>query len=175
MAIQPQRQPYPIDFTVRKLTVTGTDATKTGILLPQINDAAKPTLAFGDGDSGLYESADDNIGIAISGAKKGNISATGVTSEGGGGGALVWGAASATVPAHTFVGDLNTGIGQAAADNLSLIAGGLEGVRVEDPADLATTETSLYVFDDDNNTLEQVTVGAADSGGSGYKLLRIAN
>jgi hypothetical protein len=35
--------------------------------------------------------------------------------------------------------------------------------------------TALWVFDVDNNTIEQVTVGAADSGGAGFKLLRIAN
>jgi len=40
---------------------------------------------------------------------------------------------------------------------------------------LAATYTSLRLFDYDNNAVEQVTVGAADSGGAGYKLLRIAN
>lgn len=36
-------------------------------------------------------------------------------------------------------------------------------------------DTSLYIYDHDNATLERVTVGAADSGGTGYKLLRIPN
>jgi hypothetical protein len=40
---------------------------------------------------------------------------------------------------------------------------------------LSTNETNLYLYDADNGTLEQVTVGAADSGGSGYKVLRIPN
>lgn len=35
--------------------------------------------------------------------------------------------------------------------------------------------TGLWLYDEDNATLEQVTVGAADSGGTGYKLLRIPN
>lgn len=35
--------------------------------------------------------------------------------------------------------------------------------------------TRLFVYDVDNATLERVTVGAADSGGSGFKLLRIPN
>ena len=72
-------------------------------------------------------------------------------------------------------GDNNTGIGHVADDNLSLIAGGLEGVRIEDPADLAATETSLWLFDDDNAAIQQVTVGIADSGGAGFKVLRIVN
>lgn len=35
--------------------------------------------------------------------------------------------------------------------------------------------TRFLIYDVDNGQLERVTVGAADSGGSGYKLLRIAN
>jgi hypothetical protein len=31
------------------------------------------------------------------------------------------------------------------------------------------------IWDVDNNNLERVTVGAADSGGAGFKVLRIAN
>lgn len=35
--------------------------------------------------------------------------------------------------------------------------------------------TGLWIWDADNGQLERVTVGAADSGGAGFKLLRIAN
>jgi hypothetical protein len=34
------------------------------MVLPSQNDAATPTLAFGDGDTGFYESSDDEISIA---------------------------------------------------------------------------------------------------------------
>jgi hypothetical protein len=37
------------------------------------------------------------------------------------------------------------------------------------------THTSLLLFDVDGGTLERVTVGANDSGGSGFKVLRIPN
>ena len=37
------------------------------------------------------------------------------------------------------------------------------------------TETYLMVYVVDNATLERVTVGAADSGGAGFKVLRIPN
>lgn len=37
------------------------------------------------------------------------------------------------------------------------------------------THTSLMLYDVDNNTVERVTVGAADSGGAGFKVLRIPN
>lgn len=44
-------------------------------------------------------------------------------------------------------------------------------------ADASTTggHTRLLIYDVDNGTLERVTVGAADSGGTGYKVLRIPN
>jgi hypothetical protein len=38
-----------------------------------------------------------------------------------------------------------------------------------------TTQTGLMIWDVDNATLERVTVGAADSGGAGFKVLRIPN
>ena len=43
--------------------------------------------------------------------------------------------------------------------------------------DFSTTarDTRFSVFDVDNNALERVTVGIADSGGVGFKLLRIQN
>jgi hypothetical protein len=39
----------------------------------------------------------------------------------------------------------------------------------------SATHTALFIYDYDNATLERVTVGAADSGGSGFKVLRIPN
>jgi hypothetical protein len=35
--------------------------------------------------------------------------------------------------------------------------------------------TRMFVYDVDNATLERVSVGAADSGGAGFKVLRIPN
>lgn len=40
---------------------------------------------------------------------------------------------------------------------------------------LTAGDTRFLIFDVDNNTLERVTVGIADSGGAGFKLLRIPN
>lgn len=43
--------------------------------------------------------------------------------------------------------------------------------------DMSTTagDTRFLIYDVDNGTLERVTVGAADSGGTGFKVLRIPN
>lgn len=40
---------------------------------------------------------------------------------------------------------------------------------------LGAGQTVLFIYDNDNATVEQVTVGIADSGGVGFKLLRIPN
>jgi len=80
----------------------------------------------------------------------------------------------ATAPTLRF-GSGDAGMYQPAIGNISIAAGGAEALRAEDPADLAATETSLWLYDDDNGTMEQVTVGAADSGGTNFKVLRIPN
>ena len=40
------------------------DAITRSLVLPSVNDASTPTLSFGDGDTGLYESADDTLHVA---------------------------------------------------------------------------------------------------------------
>ena len=45
---------------------------------------------------------------------------------------------SDTVPVYTFNGDANTGIGKAGSDQLSLIAGGVEGVRITEAGSAIT-------------------------------------
>jgi hypothetical protein len=48
-----------------------------------------------------------------------------------------------------------------------------EGLRVDGTT--TATNTALMIYDVDNATLERVTVGSANSGGSGFKVLRIPN
>lgn len=146
------------------------------LVLPLQNDAVNPSLAFGPlANDGLFLQAAGTLVVAIAGDGRFQFTSNTFTSLITGSGALDRLVATGTNPAWTFNDDLNTGVGHFAADNLSAIAGGLEAARFEDPADLAATETSLWIFDDDNNTIEQVTVGVADSGGAGFKLLRIVN
>lgn len=223
-------------------------ATPTSKLhLPQENDATTPTLSFGDGNTGFYESADNILRLSI----VGNIAYT-FTSQGFSTGASDPRAtmrniqATATDPVFSFGGDTDTGVGTAGSDNLSLITGGKEGHRITETTAgndslqhtvngllgqatgdeiaysfnytvnkatsgdsygpivtltdtaspgtntlfgtrisatfyFAIRETStsgdtwLMIYDVDNGTMERVTVGAADSGGAGYKVLRIPN
>lgn len=61
----------------------------------------------------------------------------------------------------------------AAAKKLRLGISTVESLVLDDDANSGNTR--LLIYDVDNGQLERVTVGAADSGGSGYKLLRIPN
>ncbi len=145
------------------------------LLLPQVNEPSTPTIAFGDGDTGIYESADDVLYFATAGFAKFRIASNIYAGDGSTAGCIINESATATNPTVCASrSDINTGMG-GTPDNVSLIAGGLEGIRVEDPADLGASETSLWLYDDDNGVIQQVTVGIDDSGGAGFKLLRIAN
>lgn len=50
---------------------------------------------------------------------------------------------------------------------------GTESMRIDHTASAGFTR--MQIFDVDNNQLERVSVGAADSGGTGFKVLRIPN
>jgi len=109
------------------------------IILPSKNDAATPTLAFGDGDTGFFENVDDSISISIGGNTKYRIGLNQFYSLTAGSFNIITASGSTTVPIYTINGDENTGIGHAAADQLSLIAGGVEGIRI-------TEDTSIEVM-----------------------------
>lgn len=114
------------------IDLTATAASQ--IQLPLSNDAATPTIAFGDGDTGFYEESDDVLVVDVGLIKRFSFRATDFRAEfaPNTGAAVRFLTATATVPGLVpNVGDTDTGIGQAGADQLSLIAGGVEGLRVE--------------------------------------------
>jgi len=63
-----------------------------------------------------------------------------------------------------------------AAEGTFRVQNGIGGnSNIEAKATATATETGLLVYDVDNATVERVTVGIADSGGVGFKVLRIQN
>lgn len=60
-----------------------------------------------------------------------------------------------------------------ATGDIRLLPNGVEAVRVD--GDATAGNTRFMVYDVDNGTLERVSVGIADSGGGGFKVLRIPN
>lgn len=82
-------------------------------------------------------------------------------------------AGSAAAPSVAYNADTANGLFFPAIGQVGLAALGVEALRVDGSA--VAGNTRLLVYDVDNATLERVTVGAADSGGAGFKLLRIPN
>ncbi len=97
--------------------------------LPQDNDAATPSLSFGDGNTGIFESADNTLGISIEGNNRWVIDNLTITGNSTSSGTLNRVGVDATTPGFTFNGDLNTGVGRGADDACSIIAGGVEAMR----------------------------------------------
>ena len=120
-------------------TIGGTIVSGSKLNLPQENDAVTPTLSFGDGDTGFYESSNDSIRIAVAGSYAYQINSARFGSSIGG--VFLNEAPSATnpsiIPATTNVG---TGIGSAATDQLSLIAGSVEGIRITETGGITSVD-----------------------------------
>jgi hypothetical protein len=131
--------------------VDGTVGTKGQVLLPQEDLAATPTLAFGDGDTGIYESADGTLSVSVEGAKVYDVTAAYMMLSTSAQPAIMNETASDTNPVFSFRSDTNTGIGKATGDQLSLIAGGIEGLRVKAESSICT-----FDFDAGDNGAEQV-------------------
>ena len=144
------------------------DASARSVVLPQLDDAATPTLAFGDGDSGFYENTDDEISVAIAGSFLFRFTAAGFGSLSSGRPFMLNEAVSGTNPVWSFKNDENTGVGRAATDALSLIAGGVELMRLVE----AGAGTSSYAWaargmrigaDSTDNLIDDASVGAAST------------
>ena len=107
----------------------GTGLTYNGVQfkLPQANTPAAPTFAFGDGDSGFYENADDFISVAIAGVRRfawGSNKYQGITV---GSAAMQNLLASGIVPTLLPHGSSDAlGIGAESTTILSLIATGVQ-------------------------------------------------
>lgn len=94
--------------------------------------AADPSVAVGANGHGIYEVNAATLGISVAGVNKLSVGSTRIWTTGAGllaGG----GSSSATTPGlFLSTADLNTGIGRAGDDQLSLISGGVEAMRYEE-------------------------------------------
>jgi hypothetical protein len=99
-----------------------------------------PGIAIGDGDSGIYELADDNLGFSVGGALRFQMTTSAFQANATAGARMRIANTSATDPGFAFIGDDDTGLGRAGVDQLSLIAGGVEGLRVTESGSAITTD-----------------------------------
>ncbi len=109
------------------------------ITLPLENDAATPTIAFGDGNTGFYEVSDNTMAVSVAGSRRAAFTSNGFfmsTGTVGAGIAVALGARTIPNVLPSF-SDNDTGIGSnyLEPDEFSLIAGGVEAMRVVETAD----------------------------------------
>jgi hypothetical protein len=128
-------------------TLTGT------VVFPLENDATTPTIGFGDGDSGFYESEDDTLKVSIAGAATFKWSGANFAGNAAGAGGIRNILASSTVPTiMPNITDIDTGVGWS-TDTLHLIvngtsranitSSGLSGAIISDITGTAGTGKSL--------------------------------
>ena len=114
-------------------------------------------LVFGDGDSGFYEGSDNTIYVSIAGSDKFVFSPgyfgfySGILKE----------VATTTNPnVVAAVSDLDTGLGHAADDQLSLIAGGVEGIRLSETASKMAEKFGCKYYKDYKKMFEKENIDA---------------
>jgi len=132
-----------------------------------IGDTTKPSLRIGDSETGLFNQQADFLNIAAGGTHVAKFSSTIFTGHGAGVQfqIMTTEGATSTNPVYVFEGDDDTGIGWAGADQLSLIAGGVEGMRFTEASSIVTasmnstantTQDALIITGDSDN----LTTGA---------------
>jgi hypothetical protein len=93
--------------------------------------AADPSVGIGgDWDTGLYAISNNAIGVTNQGVVRWQITKTRLASVVNFGGGLSYSGSTSTTPFVFGYTDEDTGVGRAAEDALSLIAGAVEGQRI---------------------------------------------
>lgn len=123
------RQDYPNDLVILQNVSTIGNVQAERVLV-NAGSTTTPSLAFGDGDTGLYETTDDDIGFSITGITRARFNSAYLWSNITNGFSLQVAAATSTVPAFAFSGDIDTGMGRAAEDQVSIIAGAEEVLQL---------------------------------------------
>jgi hypothetical protein len=146
------------DLTITGSSNIGVDETVEGQLLLDTDlssTASAPALAFGDGDTGVYESSDDQIRFSAGGADvfRFTTSQLGAIDKA----VLLNETSSSTNPVFTYGVDLDTGVGFANADQLSLIAGGVEGLRINTDS-LLIPNNNVWLQQTDNSGTSYVNM-----------------
>jgi len=125
---------------VARASEGGSAATTQFIVSPgaTLGGAATPSLAFGDGDSGIFEDGDDTLKVSLGTATRWTFFGNTILSANSNGAGIESDATSATNPTiWPDRGNQDTGVGAVpGADQLSLIAGGVEGIRLDEDGDL---------------------------------------
>jgi len=159
-----------ITANTERLRVDTSEVSVTGIPLRlDPGTQAAPTLTLSGDSLGFYGISTSRVGLASANLPVFEFQLDDGTSR------LLASTTSTGDLAINFgngVGSAGIGFPSSKASALVITNSELQG-GFDNPA--TATHTALLLYDVDNATVERVTVGAADSGGVGFKLLRIPN
>lgn len=122
------------DNSGKVLTVGAVTAT-TQVKLPSHSDQETPTIGFGNGDTGFWEATSNVVSVGLAGGRAlGAFSTNGFQLDGDGSGPKLMNEASSSTNPTLLPNksDTNTGVGSAAADQLSFVAGSVEVLRLSE-------------------------------------------
>lgn len=136
--------------------------------------SGNPTLAIGHGDIFLKKDHETRIMTMDSGGGAPGENEGGIFIQAGSGSSY-GGYIGVYADGHpTNAKNVEIGPSLGGVINFKRYLGAIEILAKLD-YQMSATETSLWLFDGSDSTLKRVAVGAEDSGGTGYRLLRIAN
>jgi hypothetical protein len=148
-------------------------ASANGILSLQVatnsvrfNDgtAALPSISFiSDTDTGIYRYGNNGLSITTGGGVAANFTSGGIYLQPG----------SISSLSMAFIGDNDTGLFRPAVNQLGVVTDGATAAIFD--ASVTPDETRFLLYDTTSNTLKRVSIGATDSGGTGFKVLRVPN
>jgi hypothetical protein len=127
--------------------------------------AVAPCLSLiNSSTTGLYRAGSDDLGITNGGGQTAVF-----TSDH----RLVGADGLVGTPFFGFINDLDTGMWRQASNTISMAAGGVESARFDDSA--VATNTRMLIYDVTRATMSRVSIGGSDTGGVGFRLLRVPN
>lgn len=173
-----------IDFTVGasgqwRINSTGLIPLNSAqVIYANNGSAASPSIAFNsDTNNGLYLNGTDSFAISTAGTFRWQFTASGDFAIAGGGTSQILAAAgTAAAPSYSQNvggGGTNTGIYFPDASTIGFSASSVQSFQVNTSGN--TNDIRISVYDHTAGTLKQVSRGATDSGGTGFRVLRIAN
>jgi len=163
------------DLTVDGSSNIGVDETITGELLLSDGSASSPSYSFvSDIDLGFYRVGANTMGISSNGSKRFSIGYNEISSAATNGARLNHSTPTSINPGFTFVNDTNTGVGRNSDDELSLIAGGTEGLRIDanelEVQPLMTLATGAIEFEEDSGAVTAMNMPVTSTPSDGDEM-----
>lgn len=138
------------------------------LLMPAGGLSGNPKYSFiGNTNTGMFQNATDSIAFSAGGTTAFQVQLSGGNLQ-----TLHPDGSAAATPGVAFLNDLNTGVRRSAADTMHLVTGGADRLSIDATVSAGNTALLVSVA---GAAPTRVSVGANDSGGLGFRYLRVPN